>query len=244
MRLPAHDNNEPEKPSEQTVQPLSPGDRLRQARETKGLTLEQVSAVTRISVAILKAIENGETDNLRSAVAIRGFVKIYAEHVGLDSSEFISAWTKTEPRKKQAAQPSVTSKKLMQSEAFAERTILLSGKQFLPVLFIVLLLFIGFIIYRAYFSDSANDIPQEETSRVTPNTPKKPGLQFPTPSNPMPVQPSQQEKPFPPQTSGLKQHSSAFQSGESAPSPSQGPPDSYTTNSDSNQTEHYSGQRL
>jgi cytoskeleton protein RodZ len=60
------------------------GAALRDARERRSLSLDQLSQATKISVAILRAIENNEVDKLPGGIFTRGFLRAYAREVGLD----------------------------------------------------------------------------------------------------------------------------------------------------------------
>ena len=63
------------------------GERLRVAREEKGLSLEDIAAQTRIPRRHLESIENGEWDKLPAPTYTTGFAKSYASAVGLDRTE-------------------------------------------------------------------------------------------------------------------------------------------------------------
>ena len=60
---------------------------FREAREAKGLTLEQVGASTRIQESYLKAIEDEHFHVLPQKVFTKGFVRTYAQTLGLDEEE-------------------------------------------------------------------------------------------------------------------------------------------------------------
>jgi cytoskeleton protein RodZ len=80
------------------------GDRLREARERLGLTLEEVERTTRIRIHHLEAIERGELDSLPSPVQARGFLRNYAEFLGLEPGDVMLQYAeglqkrKTRPR--------------------------------------------------------------------------------------------------------------------------------------------------
>ncbi len=57
---------------------------LREARETKGLTLAEVEAKTRINRRFLEALEKGEYHLLPTPVHVRGFLRNYARFLHLD----------------------------------------------------------------------------------------------------------------------------------------------------------------
>lgn len=63
------------------------GQRLKAAREERGLTIEDIASQTRIPQRHLESIENGEWENLPAPTYTIGFAKSYASAVGLDRSE-------------------------------------------------------------------------------------------------------------------------------------------------------------
>ena len=63
------------------------GDRLRAAREQKGLTLQEVAVQTRIPIRHLEHIERSEWDALPAATYSVGFARSYAQAVGIEPSD-------------------------------------------------------------------------------------------------------------------------------------------------------------
>jgi cytoskeleton protein RodZ len=64
-----------------------PGDfgaKLRDARERKGVSLREIANRTKISVAVLEALERNEIARLPGGIFSRAFVRAYASEVGLD----------------------------------------------------------------------------------------------------------------------------------------------------------------
>jgi hypothetical protein len=68
------------------------GQVLRATREAKGQTLEDVERVTRIRVRHLAALEADQFATLPSTAHARGFLKNYAQHLGLDSTALLAAY--------------------------------------------------------------------------------------------------------------------------------------------------------
>jgi len=66
------------------------GEKLRQRREQRGISLDAISATTKISTRMLRAIEDEHFDQLPGGVFNKGFVRAYARHVGLDEEEAVS----------------------------------------------------------------------------------------------------------------------------------------------------------
>ena len=67
------------------------GQQLRQAREARSLTLEQVAQVTHMRVHYLQALEAGDIDALPSMVQARGFLRSYAEFLEIDAEPLLVA---------------------------------------------------------------------------------------------------------------------------------------------------------
>lgn len=63
------------------------GHRLREAREAKGLSVEDIAAQTRIPTRHLTSLEESDWDKLPAATYSIGFAKNYAGAIGLDRNE-------------------------------------------------------------------------------------------------------------------------------------------------------------
>ncbi len=60
------------------------GDKLRLAREESGLSLEAIAQGTKIGVSLLASLERGDCSRWPCGVYSRGYVRSYAQAVGLD----------------------------------------------------------------------------------------------------------------------------------------------------------------
>src|SRR5215470_10347904 len=60
------------------------GSKLRAARERRGVSLRQIADRTKISVAVLDALERNDNSRLPGGIFSRAFVRSYAVEVGLD----------------------------------------------------------------------------------------------------------------------------------------------------------------
>jgi cytoskeleton protein RodZ len=65
------------------------GEYLRSERLNRGITLEEISRETRISTRMLQAIEDGNTESLPAGVLVKGFLRAYAQKIGLDPETVI-----------------------------------------------------------------------------------------------------------------------------------------------------------
>ena len=68
------------------------GATLREARERRQLTWEQVEADTKIRAKYLRALEEEEFDSLPSGTYVRGFLRAYASYLGLDGRLFVDEY--------------------------------------------------------------------------------------------------------------------------------------------------------
>ena len=65
------------------------GGKLRLARERRGISLRQIAASTKISIAALEALERNDVSKLPGGIFTRAFVRSYANEVGLDPDETV-----------------------------------------------------------------------------------------------------------------------------------------------------------
>jgi cytoskeletal protein RodZ len=66
------------------------GEFLRQEREKRGVTIEQVASATKISARLLHLLESDNYSEMPAKPFIRGFVNSYCRFVGLDSKEVLT----------------------------------------------------------------------------------------------------------------------------------------------------------
>jgi cytoskeleton protein RodZ len=74
------------------------GSRLRAARESSGLSLEQIAKRTKIAASVLDAIERNDVSRLPGGIFARAFVRSYAIEVGLDPDRTVQEFVDRFPR--------------------------------------------------------------------------------------------------------------------------------------------------
>ncbi len=80
---------------------------LRQKRQEKSMTLEDIAAATMIRLPMLQALEQGSADYLPELVYVKGFVKRYAQALKIDSKNLTDRLTQVqEPLKIELPEPS------------------------------------------------------------------------------------------------------------------------------------------
>ncbi len=136
----------------QTPRVMKVGDMLRTAREGRGKSVEDISASINIRSVQIRAIESGNIDALPGMTYAVGFVRSYANHLGLDSDELVRQFKKEHsevPEKPDLHFPSPV------SESHLPSPMVLAGAGGAAVLL---------LIVWAFFSSSGGD---EENAAVT-----------------------------------------------------------------------------
>lgn len=155
---------------------LSLGEKLRQAREGRGISISEVSEQTRISSQYLECIENDDYKPLPGGIFNKGFVKSYARFIGFDEQEAMSDYAKL-----------VTSNAAAEQELSSYRPEVLtddqtSGSMVPTIIFagIILALMTGGILFLVNYlqeqtgqtraaNTAANGNRQIETAAITPS---------------------------------------------------------------------------
>jgi hypothetical protein len=83
------------------------GEKLRKARLERKLTTSQVAAATRMKVQIVEGLEREDFSKIAAPIYGKGFIKLYAEEVGLDPRPLVAEYVEMLGGPKQ---PSLTGK--------------------------------------------------------------------------------------------------------------------------------------
>lgn len=76
------------------------GEILRTRRQELGLTLSEIEGATKIKISPLEDIENNRFEKFSSEVACRGFIKNYAEFLGLTPGPILAIFKRDYVAKK------------------------------------------------------------------------------------------------------------------------------------------------
>jgi len=77
------------------------GLQLKKTREEKDITLEEVAEKTKIQSRYLQAVENGDWERLPEEVYLRGFIRTYAQFLGLDAQSLIKEYDEARAQEKE-----------------------------------------------------------------------------------------------------------------------------------------------
>lgn len=69
------------------------GEHLKREREMRGVSLNEISAATRISTKFLEAIENDRWNELPGGAFNRGFIRSIARYLGLDEDSVVAEYS-------------------------------------------------------------------------------------------------------------------------------------------------------
>src|SRR5712691_3222418 len=146
------------------------GASFKKARESAGISLDQIAIETRISTRFLAAIENEEFHLLPGGIFNRGFVRSFAEKIGLDPDQAVAEYE----RLAEVREPAETTVAPAPQEKKSQRnlySVAIGG--------LVLLIIIFYVVTR----ESSN-------TAQTASTPS-PAASVPAPAAAPPVQPVQ-----------------------------------------------------
>ncbi|HLI33444.1 MAG TPA: RodZ domain-containing protein [Terriglobia bacterium] len=75
------------------------GENLRREREMRGISLQEISETTKISIRLLEALENEEFYKLPGGIFTRSFIRAYANYLGLDEERVLAEYQLVAPPK-------------------------------------------------------------------------------------------------------------------------------------------------
>ncbi len=162
----------------------SPGKYLKAERESRNLSLREVSESTRIREPLLKALEEDQYELISSPVYVKGFLNAYARYLGLDSNNIILQYRENYENKTSSRGPGLKQRKTSPS---LERWIAFSKKKVTRWLLIiaisVMVLLIAMVIYRISLKSGHGSLHLSEE-----------GGSVPTPVPPAPSPPPVREE--------------------------------------------------
>lgn len=68
------------------------GNTLRERRKQQNITVSQAAAGTRLKLQVVEALENEDYDRIPAPIYVKGFIKIYAEYLGLEPQPLINEY--------------------------------------------------------------------------------------------------------------------------------------------------------
>jgi len=125
------------------------GERLRRERETRGVSLDEIAATTKIGTRLLRALEDGQFDLLPGGIFNKNYVRAYARHLGIDEeqavADYLQAAHEAPPDVKLIAHQNSAMHGRFGSESASTR-----GFPLLPVLILLVVIVGGVGAWRLY----------------------------------------------------------------------------------------------
>ena len=130
------------------------GDALREQRERKGVTMQQAAEDTRIREKFLQAIESGDYQSLPGTVYTKGFLRNYAQYLGLQPEEMLAMYT----GERGVADP---------ARSFAPmRPLVKRSFIFTPTVLVPVIVLSGILLFIAYFYYQFTSFAVAEVNRI------------------------------------------------------------------------------
>lgn len=137
------------------------GTRLKEARLSKGYSLDDLQEITKIQKRYLVAIEEGNYSTMPGTFYVRAFIKQYAEAVGLNAEELLEEYKKEIPQQTEEVAQSIsqspTRRKL---NSRTSSRMMESMPKVIVALFIIVIIILIWVLFQKKMADSG---PEEIT---------------------------------------------------------------------------------
>jgi len=127
--------------SEETIPRVGFGEYLRREREMRGVSLEEISTATKISIRFLQAIEDEELSRLPGGIFTRSFVRTYARYLGLDEERVMADCQLADQQR-----PEIDIRRITANRARPDKSA--SRTRIIALLVAVVLLAIGYALFH------------------------------------------------------------------------------------------------
>ncbi|PEU94871.1 helix-turn-helix domain-containing protein [Bacillus cereus] len=144
------------------------GQKLKEARGTKGLSIDQLHEITKIQKRHLIAIEEGNYDVLPGAFYARAFIKQYADAVGLNGEELLVEYQSTIPQSEKRDVPQVSTGQKTQ-ETMQKSSSWPIADHMPKILVALLVIAVGVVIwfvFQALTGKSDEKVPNAQSEKI------------------------------------------------------------------------------
>lgn len=177
------------------------GDILKQARISKNMTIQDIYEITKIMPRYLKAIEDGQWDLLPGTVYAKGYIRSYAEAVGVDADYLVQQYERLMQELSSyddEAKYSLIGKDKTDTTLLKESDVKPSGSAWWAAILVGVLV-ITFVFYFAFAWPSRNannssSVQPPANEQPTDSETTSPETTSPETTSPEQVQPSKPEE--------------------------------------------------
>lgn len=139
-----------------------PGAILKRCREYHGISLHDAAEATKIGVNYLTALEEDRASEFASLAYLKGFLRIYATHLGLNPEDMLRLYERLyePPEQPSASGPEASDEPAAGSNSFRWRKLLL------PAILLLMML-----VVAAILNHKTNSVPPSQAVAPAPATP-------------------------------------------------------------------------
>ncbi|MBM6601354.1 DUF4115 domain-containing protein [Priestia megaterium] len=146
------------------------GQRLRQERENKGLSLEDLQKLTKIQKRYLLGIEEGNYEVMPGKFYVRAFIKQYCEAIGLDTDAIFEEYKSDIPSTQTEDMPQQLSRVRSRKEIPQHTKGVSKAYDYLPTVLVVAGVVVVGIIIWVIAQNIVSDKNKEQANQEAPNS--------------------------------------------------------------------------
>lgn len=146
------------------------GQRLRQERENKGLSLEDLQKLTKIQKRYLLGIEEGNYEVMPGKFYVRAFIKQYCEAIGLDTDAIFEEYKSDIPSTQTEDMPQQLSRVRSRKEIPQHTKGVTKAYDYLPTVLVVAGVVVVGIIIWVIAQNIVSDKNKEQANQEAPNS--------------------------------------------------------------------------
>ncbi|MED4252129.1 DUF4115 domain-containing protein [Priestia megaterium] len=146
------------------------GQRLRQERESKGLSLEDLQKLTKIQKRYLLGIEEGNYEVMPGKFYVRAFIKQYCETIGLDTDAIFEEYKSDIPSTQTEDMPQQLSRVRSRKEIPQHTKGVSKAYDYLPTVLVVAGVVVVGIIIWVIAQNIVSDKNKEQANQEAPNS--------------------------------------------------------------------------
>ncbi|MBK3494321.1 helix-turn-helix domain-containing protein [Viridibacillus sp. YIM B01967] len=152
------------------------GTRLKEARLSKGYSLDDLQEITKIQKRYLSAIEEGNYSIMPGTFYVRAFIKQYAEAVDLSADELLETYKSEVPANKTVESTTTATIQQPQSRRSLSKIPSKGFMDLMPKLVVALFIIMAIVVFWYLFQQKVNNnstpVKKEEPPQVQVDPPK------------------------------------------------------------------------
>lgn len=148
------------------------GAKFKQKRKELDISLDQARNETKIKISYLKAIERGAFGEVDQEVYLKGFLKIYADYLGLDKRKIMQEYREykknqeqenQDPEEQEIEEKQTIGDRIKEFIDHHQNKVLYVFMSLLLLLIMLAVLFLGTVIYKSFNAEGNNLLSNVET---------------------------------------------------------------------------------